>query len=92
MTQPSAAGLLETAIERTTPHLDRSIRAVLRIQSLWAAVATTADMNAATSDVLEIEFLKLAQQTGLIADLGTHGIADVKHVIRWALVDRNPFI
>jgi len=89
--QPATVDLLGAAIARTAKYLDRSISVVGRVRSLWAAVATASVINAAADDVLEDEFIKLARQTGLTADLGAHGAGDVRHIVRWGLVDRNPF-
>jgi len=56
---------------------------------IWAAVVATRDVGA--SDVVEEEFLQLAREVGLFDDLGRHAEADLRHVIRWAMLDQNPF-
>jgi hypothetical protein len=43
------------------------------------------------TDVVEGEFLRLARDSGLYADLGSHADADLRHIIRWAMLDQNPF-
>jgi hypothetical protein len=43
------------------------------------------------TDVVEEEFLRLARDSGLYADLGSHADADLRHIIRWAMLDQNPF-
>jgi hypothetical protein len=35
--------------------------------------------------------MTVALDTGLARDLGRHAEEDLRHVIRWALHDRNPF-
>jgi len=52
-------------------------------------VVATRDLGAC--DVVEGEFLKLGRDTGLVADLGRRDDDDVEHIIRWAMLDQNPF-
>ncbi len=89
LTAPRAIDLLTLATDCARPHLDRSNPISGRVQALWAAVVAARDFGA--SDVLEEEFLQLARDTGLFADLGRHADADLRHVIRWAMLDQNPF-
>jgi hypothetical protein len=56
---------------------------------LWAAVVAARDL--AASDVLEATFLRLARDGGLYADLGHRADDDLRHIIRWAMLDQNPF-
>jgi hypothetical protein len=70
-------------------RLDRARSAGERIRALWAAVVAARDL--ASDDVIEAEFMMVALHTGLVRDLGRHAEEDLKHVIRWALHDRNPF-
>lgn len=91
MTAPvsSSTCLLTEAITYVRPLLDRTYPIGERLQSLWAAVVAARDVGA--SDVVEAEFLQLAQDVGLFADLGRHAAVDLRHIIRWALLDQNPF-
>ncbi len=84
-----AVDLLAQAIARVRPHLDRSTPIGERARIFWAGVVAARDLAAV--DVIEEEFTDLAQATGLIADLGPHGKVDAAHLIRWALIDQNPF-
>jgi hypothetical protein len=89
VSQPLAVDLLAQAIELARPHLDRSVAIVPRVRLFWAAVVAARDLG--TSDVVQEEFTQLARDTGLTADLGRHGEEDVEHVVRWGLLNRNPF-
>ena len=60
-----------------------------RLRTLWAGVAAARDLGAA--DVIEDEFLALARSTGVAGELGRHAEADLRHVIRWAMLGQNPF-
>jgi hypothetical protein len=60
-----------------------------RLHTLWAGVAAARDLGAA--DVIQAEFLALAHNTGLAGDLGHRADADLRHVIRWAMLGQNPF-
>jgi hypothetical protein len=81
--------LLTQATAYVRPLLDRSYPLGERLRTLWAAVVAARDVGA--SDVLEAEFLQLAEDVGLFADLGRHAAADLRHVIRWAMLNQNPF-
>jgi hypothetical protein len=81
--------LLAQAAEHARPHLDRSKPLGERLRALWAAVVAARDFGA--SDVVAQEFLQLARDTGLFTDLGRCADADLRHVIRWAIRDLNPF-
>jgi len=91
---PATADLLTQAIELVRPQLNRSKPLKERVEIYWAAIAAAAELAAV--DVLREEFLRLAEQTGLAADLKQH--ADLyhsdktlEHVLRWGLLRRNPF-
>jgi len=86
---PSNQDFLSQAISHIRPHLDRSLPAGTRLRALWAAVVAARDL--AASDVVEDEFLNLAQQSGLAGDLGRHADDDLRHVVRWAVQNKNPF-
>ena len=60
-----------------------------RLRTLWAAVVAARELGA--SDIVQDQFLKLARETGLVGDLGRNADADLRHVIRWAMIDQNPF-
>ena len=57
---------------------------------MWAGVVAARGLGA--SDIVEGEFFRLAHETGLFADLGRHADEDLRHVIRWAMLNRNPVI
>jgi len=86
---PRAVDLLAQAIEHVRRHLDRSRPVRERVRMWWAGVAAAHDL--AAYDVVEDEFLQIARDSGLIADLGRHGDEDLRHVLRWGLLERNPF-
>lgn len=77
------------AADYVRPLLDRSTPVGERLRTLWAAIVAARDLGA--SDVVEKEFLQLARETGLVADLGRHADADLRHVIRWGMLNQNPF-
>jgi hypothetical protein len=81
--------LLAQAADHIRPYLDRSKPVGERLRAVWAAVVAARDLGA--SDVVEEEFIQLARSTGLIVDLGGHAEADLRHVIRWAILDQSPF-
>ena len=80
---------LAQAITVVKPHLRRSIPVGNRLRAFWAAVVAGRDL--AASDVIVEEFMNLAHDTGLAADLGYHADADLRHVIRFAQLGQNPF-
>jgi len=86
---PTAIDFVTQAIDYVRPHLDRSRPVGERLQTLWAAAVAARDFGAC--DVVEAEFLQLARDTGLFTDLGRRADADLRHVIRWAMRDQNPF-
>lgn len=86
---PFPVDLVTQAADCVRPHLDRCKPIGERVKLLWAAVVAARDFGA--SDVIEKEFLQLAHETGVFADLGRHADADLQHVIRWAFRDLNPF-
>jgi hypothetical protein len=86
---PLVLDLVAQAADYLRPHLDRSKPSGERLKALWAAVVAARDFGA--SDVVEQEFLQLARDTGLFTDLGRCADSDLRHVIRWAIRDKNPF-
>ena len=87
--QTATVDLLAHAIERLRPDLDSTLPIKERIHNLWAGVV--AARHRAAADVIEAEFLRLAQETGLARSLGRHADEDLRHVIRWGLHNRDPF-
>jgi len=86
---PPAINPLDQAAAYVTPYFDPSIPVGDQLINLWAAVVAARNLGA--SDVIESEFIRLAHDTGLARDLGHHAEHDLRHVIRWAMLDRNPF-
>jgi hypothetical protein len=91
MVAPStpAIDLIDRAAKYVKAYLDCSIPVSNRVRNLWAAVFAARDLGA--SDVIEDEFMRLARDTGLARDLGRHADEDLRHVIRLAMLGRNPF-
>ena len=87
--QTETVDLLAHAIELVRPDLDSTLPIKERIHNLWAGVV--AARHRAAADVIEAEFLRLAQETGLARSLGRHADEDLRHVIRWGLHNRDPF-
>ena len=81
--------MLAEAVTYVRPRLEAESRIGDRLRVLWAGVAAARDL--AVADVIEAEFLLLARDTRLAADLGRHAEADIRHVIRWAMLGMNPF-
>jgi hypothetical protein len=81
---------LTQAIELVRPHLERSRPLEERIKTYWAAVAAANGLAAA--DVLREDFLQLAEQTGLAADLKqADSDKTLEYVLRCGLLRCNPF-
>jgi hypothetical protein len=80
--------MLSEAVAYVRPHMERGTVSD-KLRTLWAGVAAARDLGAA--DVVEDEFLTLARNTGLAADLGSHADAGLRHVIHWAMLGQNPF-
>jgi hypothetical protein len=89
MTAAAQIDFLSQATAYLRRRLAGSRSAGERIRILWAAVVAARDL--ASVDVIEAEFMTVALDTGLARDLGRHADEDLRHVIRWALHDRNPF-
>jgi hypothetical protein len=81
--------LVTQAADYVRPLLDRSNSLGERLRTLWAAVVAARNLGA--FDVIEGEFLQLARDTGLVADLGSRADVDLRHIIRWAVLEQNPF-
>ena len=82
--------LLTQAINLVRPHLARSKPLEERIKTYWAAIA--AANNLAAADVLREDFLRLAHDSGLAADLKqADSDKTLEHLLRCGLLRRNPF-
>ena len=88
-TPPRAIDLLEQASAFLRPKLARPLPINERLKAFWAGCVAARDLGA--SDAIEAEFLALARETGIAADLGRHAETDLRHVIRMALIGYNPF-
>ncbi len=91
---PQTVDLLTQAIERVRPLLNREQPLKTRIRVLWAAAKNAHGF--AASDVVAAEFIRLACDTGLTADLDNpirrlSGEETVRHVVSWACRSMNPF-
>jgi hypothetical protein len=79
--------LLSEAVVYVHPRLIRAESVGDRLRMLWAGVIAARELAAA--DVVEREFFQLAHDTGLATGLGHHADADLRHVIRWAMLGMN---
>jgi len=95
---PIAVDLLAQAIEHVRPYLDRSIALPQRCRDFWAAVVAARRLVA--SDVVEREFQERATACGLTGDLDRHGQSrglkchgrhTTENLVRWGLLNRDPF-
>lgn len=89
MNAPHGMSQLDQAIAKVRPKLERPAPAAARILILWAAAKHARGL--AAQDILVDEFMKLAVETGLAAQLGRHPDQDIAHVLAWAVMGRNPF-
>jgi hypothetical protein len=81
--------LLTQVIDQLRPHLARNIPVSERIRTIWSVALESRKFGA--TDVIADEFLCIAVETGLIADLGRHGVEDVVHTVDWAMRGLDPF-
>jgi hypothetical protein len=82
--------LIGQFIEKIRPQIaDRSVPLKTRLRLFWSAAKAARDL--AASDAVRDEFLELAAETGLRADLGRHADEDLRHVLSWAAHGMNPF-
>jgi hypothetical protein len=93
-TQAAPVDLLTQAIELVRPQLRRSRPLKERVEIYWSAIAAAVELAAV--DILREEFLRLARETHLADDLRQtadldHSDKTLEHVLRWALLRRNPF-
>ena len=70
-------------------ELHRDIPVVTRIKIFWSFAEAL--QHTAPHQQIKQAFFIIAEQTGLIPDLGHHGDEDVRHVVDWALRGRFPF-
>jgi hypothetical protein len=87
VTPPVAVDLLAAAIERVRAALDQTMPLPRRVRIFWAGVVASRNLGA--SDMIADDFLALAKGCGLHDELGAETI---NHLIRWGLLDRNPFM
>ena len=90
--QQAIRALVELGHDPAIAHRSKPLKQ--RVEIYRAAIAAAIELAAV--DVLRDEFLRLAEQSGLAADLKQH--ADLyhsdktlEHVLRWGLLRRNPF-
>jgi hypothetical protein len=81
--------LLTQVIDGLRPQLARNFPVRERIVVVWAVIVESRDLG--SSDVVADDFRELAAETGLIADLGRHGVEDFEHVLRAGMCGWNPF-
>lgn len=86
---PPSTDLLARAVEDVRPHLNSTFPIGQRIRNFWAGVVVSRELAAA--DLVEAEFMRLAQETGLAPNLGRHADEDLRHVVRWAILNKEPF-
>lgn len=89
MNAPRAVSLLDEAIAKVRPMLERPNPAAARIRLLWAAAKHACEL--AARDIVVDEFTKLVVETGLAAQLDRHADEDIAHVLAWAVLGKNPF-
>jgi hypothetical protein len=81
--------LLSQAVNLVRAEMDPSLPISERLRTIWAGAHAASDLGAV--DVVESEFLALAKECGLYRDLGRTAESDIKHLIRWAMLGRDPF-
>jgi hypothetical protein len=81
------------AIEYMRPLLDPAKPLKERARAFWAGIVAARDL--ATPKIIHDQFLELALDTGLFAELGQHpphaAEETVEHLIRWGLLTSDPF-
>jgi hypothetical protein len=85
----TSTDLLTQVINQLRPHLARSIPLPERLRTFWAVALESRNLGA--SDVVIDDFMRVAAETGLTADLGRHGVEDIAHTIDWAMRGLDPF-
>lgn len=81
--------LLTQAVEIVRGELNPSLPVSENLRTIWAAAAAARDLGAV--DVIETEFMALAQECGLYRELGHHAESTLHHIIRWAMLGQDPF-
>lgn len=89
MNAPRVMSQLDEQLAKVRAMLNTPAPITARIRLLWAWAKNSRELSAA--DVIIAEFTRLAIETGVHADLGRHADEDLEHVLRWALLNRNPF-
>ena len=80
---------LQAVAARLTAELRATATPSARVQRLWAVGCAL--RGRAPEAELHALLIGCAQRSGLTAALGRHGREDVEHVVRWALLGRDPF-
>jgi hypothetical protein len=80
---------LIAALAHLQHSLDRRTPVTRRIRHLWATAKACRDLGPAHA--VKAKFIKLANESGDVEDLGRHGREDTDHVLTWALRGWNPF-
>jgi hypothetical protein len=88
-----AVDLLAEGIAHVCAELAANPSVTVRARILWAGVVACRDLGA--SDVVRDAFIRLAADSGLfdqLAALQPHApAATIDHLIRWGMLDRDPF-
>jgi hypothetical protein len=86
---PQAVDLVDRAMSFMRSRLSPSRSVEDQMRDFWAGVV--AARNYADRDIIEDQFVRLAREVGRTGRLGRRADEDIRHVIRWALHNRNPF-
>jgi hypothetical protein len=90
---PPAVDLLGQGIEQVRNDLNQTASLKDRVRIFWAGVVVCRDLG--SSDVVRDEFIRLAVDSGLFDQLAAQppyaAAATINHLIRWGMLDRNPF-
>jgi hypothetical protein len=87
LTESDGIALLTQAIQCVRPDLDRVKPIKQRVRAFWAGVVAA---RGAPSALAHAQFLELALDSGLFADL-TAADTTIEHLLRWGLLGRDPF-
>jgi hypothetical protein len=88
-TESGRLPVLSDAIDYFRPELNRSLPLSERAENFWAVAVAVRKLG--TAEELMGELTRFARDTGLVRDLGRHGISDVQHLVRSAISDSCPF-
>jgi hypothetical protein len=90
--------VLTRVLARLADETQRAKPVSERIRGFWTVVM--AARHTLDHEIIEPEFMRFARESRLIADLdrhgrehgrGQYGDEDVRHVLRWGLLGRDPF-